>query len=109
VGEIRSAGSEVARLVVDYVKQETLDPIKGLGRFILFGIVGSAALAIGLVILAVALLRLLQGETNGAFDGNLSWVPYLICTIVVVGVAAAAVAAAVRGTGRESGRREERP
>jgi len=31
----------------------------------------------------VALLRVLQGETDGAFDGNLSWIPYLICTVVV--------------------------
>ena len=31
--------------------------------------------------LLVALLRLLQEET-GAFDGNLSWIPYLIVTVV---------------------------
>jgi Putative Actinobacterial Holin-X, holin superfamily III len=103
VGDIRATGGETARLVIDYVKQETLDPIKGLGRFVLFGVAGGVALAIGLVILAVALLRLLQGETNGTFDGNWSWAPYLICTIVVVAVAAAAVAAIVRGGGGASG------
>jgi putative superfamily III holin-X len=103
VGELRSTGSEAARLVVDYVKQETLDPIKGLGRYLLFGVAGSVALAIGLVILAVAFLRLLQGETGGTFDGNWSWAPYLICTVVVVAVAALAVAVVVRGYGRTSG------
>ncbi len=102
LGDLRATGGDAARLVVDYVKQETLDPIKGLGRFVLFGIVGSVALAIGLVILAVALLRLLQGETGGAFDGNLSWLPYLICTVVVVGVAVASVAAVVRGGARRA-------
>lgn len=102
VGELRATGGEAARLVVDYVKQETLDPLKGLGRYVLFGVAGSVAVAIGVVILAVALLRLLQGETEGAFAGNLSWVPYLICTAVLVGVAAAAVAAVVRG-GRSAG------
>jgi Putative Actinobacterial Holin-X, holin superfamily III len=102
VGDLRATGGETARLVVDYVKQETLDPIKGLGRYILFGVAGSVAVAIGLVILAVALLRLLQGETNGTFDGSWSWAPYLICTVVILGVAAAAVAAVVRGGGRAS-------
>ena len=41
------------QLVIDYVKQETLDPLKGLGRFILFGVAGSVALPLGLVVLAV--------------------------------------------------------
>jgi hypothetical protein len=103
IGDIRSTGSEAASLVVDYVKQETLDPLKGLGRFILFGVVGSVALAIGLVILAIAFLRLLQGETDGTFDGNWSWAPYLICTVVVLAVAAAAVFAVVKGGNRTTG------
>ena len=100
LGDLRSTGGETARLVVDYVKQETLDPLKGLGRYLVFGLAGSVALAIGLVILAIAFLRLLQGETDGTFDGNWSWVPYLICTVVVVAVAAVAVAAVGRGRGR---------
>jgi hypothetical protein len=103
IGDIRSTGSETARLVVDYVKQETLDPLKGLGRYVLFGVVGSVALAIGLVILAIALLRLLQGETGGTFDGNWSWAPYLICTVVVLAAAAAAIFAVVRGGSRTTG------
>ncbi len=110
IGDLRSTGSETARLVVDYVKQETLDPIKALGRFVLFGVVGSVALAIGLVILAIAFLRLLQGETGGTFDGNWSWAPYLICTVVVLGAAGAAIFAVIRGgsgnrTTGEAGRR----
>jgi hypothetical protein len=93
----------VVRLVVDYIKQETLDPLKGLGRYVLFGVVGAVALAIGLVILAVALLRLLQGETDGTFDGNWSWAPYLICTVVVLAAAAAAIFAVVRGASHTTG------
>ena len=88
LGGLRSSGSELFQLVVDYVKQETLDPLKGLGRFILFGVAGSVALAIGLVILSVAFLRFLQAETGTTFSGDLSWLPYLICAVVVVAVAA---------------------
>jgi len=97
---LRATGGETVQLVVDYVKQETLDPLKGLGRFMLFGVAGSVCLAIGLVILSVAFLRLLQTETGTTFSGNWSWAPYLICAAVVVAVAAVAVKAVSRGQGR---------
>ena len=70
-GRLWSQGTDAFQLVVDYVKQETLEPLKGLGRFVLFGVAGSVALAAGFVILAVGLLRLLQGETGTTFSGNL--------------------------------------
>ncbi len=100
LGGLRASGTDAAQLVIDYIKQETLTPLRGLGRYILFGVAGSVALAVGLVILAVAFLRFLQGETDGAFDGNLSWVPYLIVTVVVVAVAAVAVVSVSRGQRR---------
>jgi hypothetical protein len=103
LGGLRATGSETLQLIVDYVKQETLDPLKGLGRFVLFGVAGSVALAIGLVILSVAFLRLLQGETGTTFTGNWSWAPYLICTVVVVAVAALAVRSVTRGQRRAAG------
>lgn len=98
-GGLRSTGGETLQLIIDYVKQETLDPLKGLGRYIMFGVAGSVALAIGLVILSVAFLRLLQGETGSTFTGNWSWAPYLICTVVVVAVAGVAVWAVAKGRG----------
>ncbi len=97
LGGLRTSGGEALQLVVDYVKQETLQPLKGLGRYVLFGVAGSVALAFGLVVLAVGLLRLLQGETGTAFAGNWSWVPYVICAAAVMAVAAAAIWAIVRG------------
>jgi Putative Actinobacterial Holin-X, holin superfamily III len=102
LGGLRSSGGEAVQLVIDYVKQETLTPLRGLGRYILFGVVGSVALAIGLVILAVAFLRVLQGETGSTFSGNWSWAPYLICAVAVVAVAAVAVLAVSRGQSRSS-------
>jgi hypothetical protein len=99
-GRIQAMGGDTLQLVVDYVKQETLQPLKGLGRFIVFGVAGSVVLAIGLVIVAIGLLRVLQGETGSTFAGNWSWVPYLICLVAVVGVAIVAVLAVKRGEGR---------
>ena len=97
LGGLRTSGGEAVQLVIAYVKQETLTPLKGLGRYILFGVVGSVALAVGLVVLAVAFLRLLQGETGTTFTGNWSWAPYLICTVAVLLVAGVAVMAVIRG------------
>ena len=94
---LRDEAQEIVQLIVAYVKQETLDPVKGLGRYVLFGVVGSVALSIGLAVLAVGLLRLLQGETGSTFTGNLSWIPYVICAVVVVLVAVVAVRAVSRG------------
>ncbi len=102
LGGLRTSGGEAVQLVIAYLKQETLTPLRGLGRFVLFGVAGSVALAIGLVILAVAFLRVLQGETGTTFTGNWSWAPYLICTVAVLLVAAIAVLAVTRGQQRDS-------
>jgi len=96
-GGLRDEGQETVTLIVEYVKQETLDPVKGLGRYVLFGVAGSVALSIGLVVLAVGFLRLLQGETGSTFTGNLSWIPYVICMVLVVLIAFIAVKAVSRG------------
>lgn len=87
---LREQSKGVIDLTIAYVKQETLGPLKALGRFVIYGTIGSFFLGIGLVLLLVALLRVLQEET-GAFNGNLSWIPYLIVALVataVVGLAA---------------------
>ena len=107
LGGLKASGGETLQLVIDYVKQETLTPLKGLGRYIVFGVSGSVALAIGLVILSVAFLRFLQGETGTTFAGNWSWVPYLICTVAVVLVAGIAVMAVSRGQGASSTKPEK--
>lgn len=94
-GGIRQSGTDAFQLVVDYIKQETLTPLKGLGRYLVFGILGSIALCAGLVLLLVALLRALQEETGGFFSGNLTWAPYVIvcgAAILVMGLAAMGIA-----------------
>ncbi|GAC1534254.1 MAG: hypothetical protein NVS3B12_14760 [Acidimicrobiales bacterium] len=96
--------SELWALTLRYAKQETLDPLKALGRYLGAGIAGSVALAIGLVLLTLALLRALQEETAPHFDGNLSWVPYLIVTavaLVFVGLLARAIGAEKRRVDRD--------
>jgi formate/nitrite transporter FocA (FNT family) len=78
---------EVKDLIVAYAKQETIEPIKSLGRYIAMGMAGSMLLSVGLVLLVLAGLRALQTETGSTFDGNWSFAPYLI-VVVVAGVLA---------------------
>jgi hypothetical protein len=82
--------SELWELIVTYLKQETIEPIKGLGRFVAYGVAGSIALALGLFLLLLATLRMLQTETGTSLQGNWSWVPYVATFLVAVAAAALA-------------------
>ena len=53
---------EFVSLTVAYFKQETVDPIKALGRFIAFGIAGGLLLAVGGGLLALAAIRCHTGR-----------------------------------------------
>lgn len=75
---IPEVASEVWELGVAYAKQETIDPLKGLGRFLGYGVGGAIALGIGVSLLLLSGLRALQTETGTTFTGNWSWAPYLI-------------------------------
>jgi hypothetical protein len=86
--------SELWDLVRAYAKQETVEPLKGILRFVGFGVAGGVSLSIGLLLLALGGLRGLQ--TLDTFDGNLSWAPYGI----VVAVAMLLVALLLSRTGK---------
>lgn len=89
---IPEVASELWQLGVDYAKQETIDPLKGLGRFVGFGLGGAIALGIGVSLVLLSGLRALQTETGSTFTGNLSWAPYLIAVVVGAVLIALAVA-----------------
>ena len=74
---------ELKEMTVTYAKQETVDPLRSIGRFIGFGVGGSFLLGIGLCLLGLAALRALQTETDDTFEGDWSWAPYLITTVVL--------------------------
>ena len=92
---------DIGTLVVGYVKQETVDPIRGLGRFLAFGAAGVVVGGLGLVLLVLGGIRLLQEETGDAFSGHLSFVPYVIALVVCAALAALAIKA---GTGHDKKR-----
>jgi hypothetical protein len=75
--------TELRDLVVTYVRQQTVIPLKQLGRYVAFGVGGSLLLGFGVVFLAMSGLRALQTETDGTFDGDWSWVPYVIMVFLL--------------------------
>jgi hypothetical protein len=89
------------QLVVGYAKQETTDPIRGLGRFIGLGLAGALSGSLGVVLLLLGGLRFLQTETGSAFEGRRSFIPYLLVLLVSGGVAAGAMKARSRGQRRD--------
>ena len=88
--EPKGVGAQVGDLkdlVVGYAKQETVDPLKTLGRYLGFGLAGSVAIGGGLVLLLLALLRGLQeltvfNDPSPTGDSMWSWAPYAITAAV---------------------------
>jgi hypothetical protein len=79
---------ELKDLVFAYAKQETTDPLRGLQRYVGFGLAGGLLLGMGAAFLAIGLLRALQENGGEWVHGNWSWVPYVIDVVLLVIVAA---------------------
>lgn len=88
---------EVWDMVVAYAKQETIDPLRTIGRYVAYGIGGMAVITLGVVMLGFSLLRGLQDID--VFDGFWKWVPYLALVILFGGLTAIAVKQISRPSG----------
>ncbi len=69
--------TELKVMVVDYAKQETVDPLKRLGDWLKWSLAGAILLVFGVALLSLGLLRILQEEVD-TFGGGKSWIPYII-------------------------------
>ena len=98
---LRHAGDDAFQLTVDYLKQETIEPLRGLGRYLYMGIAASFFAAIGILLILIGVLRLLQTETGTALHGDWSWVPYAVVIVLGLMVIGVAVWRITAGPGRE--------
>ena len=86
-----SSAKDIIALSIDYVKQETKEPLRGAGRYLAFGAAGGVLIGFGAVLLALSLLRGIQtalayvrvsgGDHHldrGPWSGSLTWLPYLL-------------------------------
>ncbi len=91
---------DLVGLLGRYLRQETLDPLRSLGRYLLFGAAGSVLIGAGAVFLAVGGLRVLQA--TGAFAGSWSFVPYLLVALALAGLVAFAATRIGGGRGLDA-------
>ena len=88
---------EIRELALRYVKEETIQPIKDMGRFALYGALGSIFVGFGVMFLLLAALRFLQ-EQFPVMNGTLSWLPYVIVAVLAMVIIALTAWRIVSGT-----------
>lgn len=91
---------ELWSLLKSYARQETVDPLKSLGRSLGWGLLGAVLVSASVMFLGLAVLRVLQSET-AVFADRLSWLPYLIVSVLMVAV----IGLALFGISRSAQRR----
>lgn len=96
--DLSTTGRELYDLLVSYTKQETTEPLKGLGRYIGYGAFGSVFVALGSTLVVIAVLRVLQTETGTTFTGNWSWAPYLLTLLVAALIIALSIRAITKAS-----------
>jgi hypothetical protein len=84
--------ASVVEIVKDYAQQETLGPIKGVGKWLAMGAAGAVCLGAGCAFLILGLLRMIQNEFGKSFTSTwVNMMPYaiaLVATIIVMTFAA---------------------
>ena len=86
--------TDLWELIKSYAKQETVDPLKSIGRFLMWGLPGAILLTLGLLFGSLAILRGLQTETDAHLTGSWDYVPHLaafVFALVGAGLSAAAI------------------
>ena len=70
---------DLQEMLVSYAKQETVEPLKTLGRYLGAGLGGAVLTFLGVMFVGLGVLRLLQSETGDTFEGLgfMSLIPYL--------------------------------
>ncbi len=92
---------ELIDLIVTYAKQQTIDPLKQLGRWVLYGVAGALLIGVGLLLVAVGLLRALESELAPHLSGHWSWVPYVVTVVFLGALVGLMVSRMSHGPGRD--------
>ena len=75
---------ELVDLVITYAKQETLEPLKELGKNAALGLGGALLLGIGGIFCSLGALRAMQSETDWFERHNLTYLPYGATILILV-------------------------
>lgn len=82
-GSLRADIDEMVATLRAYAVQETIGPLRGLGRYIAYGLAGAAFVSVALLLGAMGVLRLVQAEA-AVFADDWSFVPYLIAAVAML-------------------------
>lgn len=77
--------TDVVESVKAYARQETIEPLKGAGRWLVAGTAAAVCLGLAMVFGSLAVLRLSQDLGGTTLDGSWSFLHYLI-TLVITGI-----------------------
>ncbi|MGO9559821.1 MAG: hypothetical protein ACLPQS_03380 [Acidimicrobiales bacterium] len=94
--DTRTEATELVGMIKTYAIQETLGPLKQIGRTLAFGSAAAVLFGIAAVLSLVGLLRALQTETGSVFAGEWTWVPYVLTLIAAIAFLGAAAALVLR-------------
>jgi putative superfamily III holin-X len=75
---------ELVDLVIAYAKQETLEPLKGLGKKAALGLGGAVLLGFGGVFVSIGALRAMQTETDWFEEHNVTYLPYVLTVVILL-------------------------
>ena len=74
---------EIQQLLIAYARQETVDPLKTLGRYLGLGLAGSLLVFTGVFFVGLGALRFMQSISTFEGAGWPSTVPYLTSIAVL--------------------------
>lgn len=75
--------TDIVESVKAYARQETIEPLKGAGRWVAVGSLAALSLGLTSVFLALAVLRLSQDLGGSVLDGSWSFTHYFVALVVV--------------------------
>jgi len=70
-------------LLIGYVKQELVAPLRGAWRWLGFGLLAAFFVVVASFLFLLGTLRLLQSGSL-PFDGGWSWVPYVVVLVLAI-------------------------
>jgi hypothetical protein len=95
--EVAPGFADTLSLLRRYVVQETVEPLRHLGRVLAVGLAAGAVFGLGGLFLTIGTLRLIQAESGTDFAGDWSFAPYALAAVVGLGAAGLFGALGLRG------------